>query len=264
VQGDNFIVSNPGAVRESTLTIPGPREPIPVWILEPACGRCAATVLFYHGLGASKDIQRKEQEHLARRGFRAVGVDAVAHGERRWPDLDRRMEVRPDLVLLEIVWRSAEEVGTIIDFLSDGNTSDGHSWGIAGISMGGFIAFASALHEDRLSVMTPILGSPDWHVLGGPSAGSSPALRDLLALSPHLHPEAFSDRAVLALNAGRDVNVPPEPARRFIHDLKQRYPRRADHFENVEYPDSEHFMRPQDWDDLLERVAEWFARFTGC
>ena len=46
-------------------------------------------VLFYHGLHSTKETHRKELESLATRGFLAVGVDAVGHGERRIEDLSQ-------------------------------------------------------------------------------------------------------------------------------------------------------------------------------
>ncbi len=40
-------------------------------------------ILFFHGLGASKDVQLPDLESLAARGFLVVGVGGVGHGERR-------------------------------------------------------------------------------------------------------------------------------------------------------------------------------------
>ena len=43
-------------------------------------------ILFYHGLGASKDKQLKELMDLASSGFLVVGVDNVGHGDREFDD----------------------------------------------------------------------------------------------------------------------------------------------------------------------------------
>src|SRR5262249_45722553 len=48
------------------------------------------TILFYHGLGASKEANARELEGLAAAGFLAVGLDNVGHGERRYPDYEQR------------------------------------------------------------------------------------------------------------------------------------------------------------------------------
>src|ERR1700685_102417 len=63
----------------------------------PALLRCATTpaqaaqrgtVLFYHGFGATKERPDSYLTALAEAGFLAVSVDAVGHGERRYPDFD--------------------------------------------------------------------------------------------------------------------------------------------------------------------------------
>ncbi|QSQ26010.1 hypothetical protein JY651_14245 [Pyxidicoccus parkwayensis] len=47
-------------------------------------------VLLFHGLGASKEVHTAELSAFASRGLYAVGVDAVGHGARRYPDFDTR------------------------------------------------------------------------------------------------------------------------------------------------------------------------------
>jgi hypothetical protein len=53
---------------------------------EAAAGR--GTVLWYHGFGGTKERYGAYPAALAEAGFLAVSLDAVGHGERRYPDFD--------------------------------------------------------------------------------------------------------------------------------------------------------------------------------
>lgn len=227
---------------------------IPLWIHEPD-EAARATVLVYHGLSASKDIQGKELSSMARRGLRAVGIDAVGHGERAFDDLPARLADDGPRALLEIVTATAAEVPHLLDALAGGEP-----FGITGISMGGYIAFAAVIADERLRRAVPILANPDWSRLRGvPEAHLEPWVR----MSPARRPEAFENKWVLAMNAARDVHVPPAPAREFMARLRERWPHQAERYVYREYPESEHMMRPDDWEDLWRRAEDWFLTDDG-
>jgi dienelactone hydrolase len=117
-------------------------------------------VLFYHGLHSSKDTHRKELESLAAHGFLAVGVDAIAHGERGIPDLSAFLN-REELMtqVAKLLRPSVEEVPLLVDHL----TSEGHGpIGLAGISFGGMLAFGAAAREAASRRSCRDLGDPSW------------------------------------------------------------------------------------------------------
>lgn len=211
-------------------------------------------VLVYHGLGASKEVQRKELDWLAGAGFLGIAVDAVGHGERRWPDFEERMRADSANAFLEMVRRTVDEIPALVDHLSE--RFGPSAFGITGISMGGFITYAAPLVEPRLRAAVSILGSPDWNV--GPGTSPSPAL---LEQSPHRFPERYPPLALLALNAGRDVNVPAQHARSFVQRLQPLYAGSPERLAYHEYPDAEHFMPEAEWNDLWGRTVDWFRRF---
>lgn len=215
----------------------------------------APAVLFLHGLSASKEVQQKEASSLARAGFLAVTVDAPHHGARRTPLLDALRDATGSAahaLFLRILREAIAEVPLLIDDL----LRRGHGpVGVAGISMGAYIALGATAADPRIAAVVSILGSPDWTPCHG---DVDPAARPWLAEAPVHHPERFPPRALLLANAGRDVNVPPEGARRFAEALRPRYTAWPDRLHYEEYPESDHFMREGDWDDLWDKTLSWF------
>lgn len=232
----------------------GPYGDIPLLLMYGRrAGKFRGTVLLYHGLGASKDSNRAELATLADRGFLAVGVDAIAHGERRATDFDHQIG-QGFSTMLRWINESAREVPIIVDALGELIGPGLGKVGITGISMGGYITYASALREPRVEALVPILGCPDW------SRGGHPVEPNYAETSPHKSPQAFTSKALLALNAGRDENVKPEHSRKFVEQLKPLFQANPQRLEYAEYPDSGHFMKENDWKHLWTRTLEWFER----
>lgn len=217
---------------------------------------CRGTVLVYHGLTAGKDTQEKELRSLAQRGFLAIGVDAVGHGERRFLDLESRLE-GPDyhLEFLQMVRSTVAEIPPLVSQLRERFPRAGR-FGLTGISMGGYIAFAAAVNQEYLEAVAPILGSPDWA-----ARSPLPLPSELFQESPHHTPEWFNPTALLIQNAGRDEHVDPRPAREFVREARTYYAAYPERIAYYEYPDSGHFMKEEDWNALWERTVGWFERF---
>ncbi|PKL76693.1 MAG: hypothetical protein CVV27_08995 [Candidatus Melainabacteria bacterium HGW-Melainabacteria-1] len=208
------------------------------------------SVLFYHGLGSSKDQQLTELTSLAERGFLAIGVDNVGHGERRYADFDARFsQHNPNWghALLGAVAATAQEVPRLLDAYIQAGIVNPARVGLVGVSMGGYIAYAAALAERRLKAVSVILGSPVWW--------------EAEANSPHRTPERFYPTALLSQNAGCDTSVPPHHARDFHQTLTPYYADQPARQQYLEYPQSGHFMREQDWHQCWEHSLNWLNRW---
>lgn len=215
------------------------------------------TVLLYHGLSSSKETQEKELEQLARHSFLAVGIDAVGHGERRYADFEQRMDSdRWYLEMLSMVQETAREVPSVIAHLRE--LSDGlGEVALVGISMGACIVYSALAHHDLpLKAAVPILGSPDFSM-----GGRRPLPEDWWEQSPHHRPDRFAPLPMLIQNAGQDQHVSPEPARDFAGKLQPHYQSCPHRLEYVEYSESDHFMRPQDWEAMWNRTMNWCAHY---
>lgn len=206
-------------------------------------------ILFFHGLGVSKEANQKELEDLAGHGFLAVGIDNVGHGERRYINFETRLtRQNPNFSqdFLNAVRETAADVPNILDALTAEGLLLVEKVGLVGISMGGYITYTAIPGEPRLQAAVSILGSPYWSL-------------DWPEMPAH-HPDRFAKIKLLSQNAGLDETVPPEKARTFHEQLQALYDDYEARFDYVEYPRSGHFMREDDWAVCWQRTVVWFER----
>jgi alpha-beta hydrolase superfamily lysophospholipase len=223
-----------------------------LFVDSPEHAAAQGAILFYHGFTASKEVQGKELSSLAEHGFLAVGLDNVGHGERRYPNFEKRFSfVTPHAMknFIAAVRETALEIPQVIDDLLRNGLAWPEKIGVSGISMGGYIAYASVLADRRIRAVAPILGSPKW--------GS------LYYDSPHFYPHNFYPVALLSQNAGEDQSVSPRFACDFHKVLKPYYAEAPERLVYVEYPGVGHFMPEQDWSVLWKNVVEWFVCFLA-
>jgi hypothetical protein len=209
------------------------------------------TILFYHGLKACKETNMKEYLSLADRGFLSVGIDNVGHGERTYSDFEERLKRENyfEETFLSMVQQTSEEIPSVIDELVKKGLTDPEKIGICGISMGGYITYGSVLFEKRIKAIAPVLGSPKW--------------KSSINSSPKNHPEKFYPVALLAQNAGQDSCVPPQFARDFHEVLIPYYKESPEKIAYIEYPQSNHFMIEEEWNELWENLLNWFEKFIN-
>lgn len=207
------------------------------------------TVLFFHGFMASIADQGKELWSLAEEGYLAVGVDCVGHGQRRYADFEARFHhehANHSENYRQLLRDSVSEIPGLVDVLFQRSWAQPGKLAAIGISMGGMICYGAILAEPRLSVLMPILGSPRWH--------------EQEAMSPHRHGERFYPVALLAQNAGEDVNVPPEAAREFHAQLRPFYEDKPERLGYIEFPGCGHFMPEAAWNELWRNCLDWLER----
>ena len=192
-----------------------------------------------HGLYSKKEDNIKELELLAQNGLTAIGIDNYAHGERS-QDLNDENHIN------QCIERSAHDIIRLIDFFQT-KCRCKLGFGMMGISLGGMITYMVASLDPRLEVAVPILGRPDW-----PSINS-----------PHLRSQDFKNCKMLVITAGKDVNVPPESSREFYYNLKQFVAHSPDQFQYIEYSESSHFMREQDWFDAMNNLEAFLSKWNA-
>ncbi len=206
------------------------------------------TVLVYHPLGENASLHAEDLERLASAGFVAVGVDAIAHGERRVAGAYARFRADPLGALLEVVTATAAEVPGLVDaLLARGWASPGRV-GIVGVSLGGFVAYGAAIADRRIAAAVCIAAAPDW----GPDPGS-----------PLRRPDAFWPLALLSITAADDAFVSPEPARALHAALAPRYAATPERLRHLELPGEGHRMSAAGWALARAEAEAWLERFVG-
>lgn len=204
------------------------------------------TVLLYHPLGKAKELHAADLAQLSDAGFLAVGVDAIAHGERRHPDAHARFLANPTSALLEVVSATAAEVPGLVDELVRRSWAVPGRVGIAGVSLGGFVAYGAAITERRIAAAVAIAASPRW--------GPDPR-------SPHRHPARFPPLALLSITGADDTWVPPSDARALHEALEPLYAATPERLRYLELAGEPHWMSAPAWSHARGEAERWFERF---
>jgi hypothetical protein len=213
------------------------------------------TVMLYHGFGGTKERVEYYSAALAEAGFLAVSLDAVGHGERRYPDFDvtfsnQRWNAQfeeTEADFLKLIDDTVAEVPSIIDDLLARGWAREDRVGIAGRSLGGNVSYAAVLADTRVRAAAPVVGSPEWTL---PRAHS-----------PHHHPGRFFPAAVLSQAAEFDEYVPVGPIRDFHARLEPRYAREPERIQYIEYSGVGHFLTPELNAESCQRMVAWFQRW---
>lgn len=208
--------------------------------------RPTGAVLWYPGFTADRLTNRAELAFFAERGWIAVALDAADHGGRRPADWDDRFgphRSEPEWAhhFGMLVQRTAAEVPGVVDALLAAGVE---RVSIAGASMGGIIAYRALSLEPRLFAAVALLATP-----------ACPGLDE-----PPIRADRFAPRPVLSIVASLDTQVPPGAART-LHANATAYADAPDRFELIEYPESGHTMRGEDWWDAMARTHHWLSRW---
>lgn len=206
------------------------------------------TVLVYHAFGGDKSVHEEDLALFAAAGFLAVGVDAVGHGERAWPDAWERFSAGWQQAFLEIVTETAGEVPAVVDDLERRGWAIPGRLGVAGVSLGGFVAYGAPLADRRVAAAVCVNASPRW--------GADPR-------SPDRHRERFFPAAVLSITGGADPVVPAEHARVFHAALAPLYAGRPERERLLELPGESHRMSDAAIARARDEVVRWMSRFVG-
>lgn len=202
-----------------------------------------SVVIVLHGLDCCKETQTAELERLGSAGFFALAVNAPHHGVRS----DGTMEVFKNLngferyhLMLASVLQHASEIAGLVEELRKKYTKVA----VMGISMGGYAVFALLRYAHRPDLLAPFLATPDFRTRDNEVRLP---LSPLELIGPTDHIADVFPASLFMLTAGRDSVVNPDGARKFYKNLQPLYRNQPELLEYHEYPESDHFMRPQDW-----------------
>jgi dienelactone hydrolase len=239
----------PRPLREERLTLAGVPALATYAESVGSAERAAArgTVLVLHGLTAAKESQHLDARSLAEQGYLAVAIDAVGHGDRRYPDFEERFSAaRGEQSFYAAVAQTAAELPAAIAALEERGWAPPGKLGAVGFSMGGFILFGALVARCRLDAVATIVAAPTW-------------LPE--AQSPHRQLDRFFPTPLLMITGSADETVSPAPARELYEALGPRYLAAPERLHLLEAPGEGHMFSPPAWDLAWGQVCGWFDRF---
>jgi pimeloyl-ACP methyl ester carboxylesterase len=221
---------------------------IPIWRIHPGERPDAPLIILLHGYTGDKESMLAYGFQAAANGYEVILPDARLHGDRKTADFEARFAADFHGSLLEVVEGTAQDVVALIDAFGKGPS------GVGGISMGAFATFRAISLDPRVSVATPLLGSPDYLFLGT-------AREDLEEWISRANPASQLDRfppcALLMQNAEMDEIVPFESAHQPYERLRALYADCPERLEFIAYPNLRHVVLPE----MIEATLRWFRRF---
>jgi alpha-beta hydrolase superfamily lysophospholipase len=123
-------------------------------------------LILSHGFTGNKENWTDKMIQLSKMGFFTVALDNRHHGERKGISF-KEIILTPDgyldlVVLRKVMNETALDISTLIDYYVEDKTIHASKIGMLGISMGGFVTYASLIREKRISFAVPIISSPFW------------------------------------------------------------------------------------------------------
>ena len=218
-------------------------------------------LILSHWFTGSKENWLKKAEQLARMGFFTVALDNRYHGERKGLSFRERMITADGLldllVLRKVIDETAQDVSALIDYYVSGKATDNSNIGIIGISMGGFVGYASLVKDKRISFAVPIISSPFWDdipenikVLNTDIAMKK--LKNYAAKnSPANQVEKFYPRKIFTLIGTKDIHINAERVIDFYQKLKTVYHADSGYLKINQY-DIGHDVNDHMWRDVIK------------
>lgn len=243
---------------------------IPVIWFEPQTQRARRQLIMYlPPFSSTKELMIPYLEDIAAKGFVALSLDPWQHGERGNESreaIQKRVFGNFRRHMWPILGQTTLDVLRIIDWaVAMLNVEPEIS--IAGLSMGGDIAVATAALDHRIKRIAATIATPDWlrpgmHDLSNPGNLLPTGEPDAYAqyfydhLNPLTHLAAYTHAPTMYFICGeQDTHVPPDGALRFQAALRGAYPVAADHVQVSLLSGMGHldFLKSHSWwSDCLE------------
>lgn len=237
---------------------------IPVIWFEPQTHRPTRHLIIYlPPFSSTREAMLPYLQDLAAAGFVALSLDPWQHGA-------RGNESRTEIVtrvfgnfrryMWPILGQTTLDMLKVIDWAVATLDVEPHI-SLAGLSMGGDIAVATAGLDHRVERVAAIIATPDWlrpgmQDIATPGKILPPGEPDAYAryfyehLNPLTHLASFAHGPTLRFICGeQDTHVPPDGALRFQAALREAYPAAGDHVQVDLIPGLGHmdFGNPQPW-----------------
>lgn len=213
-------------------------------------------VIVFHETRRNKEMAVSEHdEHLGKGAFVRVYPDEPLHGERPrlgdakteaalWGSYLRGEGDALHDIMIPLVWGMAQEVSTIIDYLSTRQDLIIPRWGTYGFSVAGLISLQAAGLETRLDAAVAI--SPPtrfrFMALGMRFQWDNATLAEAITYDPLVRADRFSPTALLLTHGTRDEIVPIEATHSLFTRLLPHYQQNPERLRFSEYSHFRHSL----------------------
>lgn len=249
----NYIKSN--YVREEKIKVQG----IPAILLRPVdAEKEIPSIIFYHGLGSSKENQRLRGLILACIGYQVLIPDAIYHGERS-PLSDYGLETAR-MHFWDIIFNNIDESDSLLEELVLKYGADPDRIAVMGSSMGGFTAAGIFTHNKAISNLVVFNGSCGWENFNKnfevPNSEKFKSLtKKVKERDPMNNLPLLKDRRILLLHGDSDTSVPIDSQRIFYNKLKAMNSD-GEKLRLIEYPGLNHFIPT----NMMGECIDWLGK----
>lgn len=226
--------------RIETIELSGAR--VPSIMLRPEADARVPGVLLLHGYSSTKErLSNTMGRSLATRGIASLAIDLPLHGARDDAMMD---EARSNPLGMIKHWKTAlSEAKEAIAWLAENAVIDPERIGVAGYSLGSFVALQTAAAEKRVKCVI---------VAAGGDLPESPWTGMMrMVANPLSSAKSLKGRPLLMLHGKSDRTIRPEQAQR-LYDA-------ASEPKQLKWYDSGHALPASSADD----AAKWLAGQFG-
>ncbi|XMB86703.1 alpha/beta hydrolase [Mycoplasmatota bacterium WC44] len=216
------------------------------------------TIFFVHGIKRCKEYVEEYALGFVNRGYNVISLDAYLHGDRKKRGMtDRDLELK----YADIVIMTGEDINTLYkNHYSIKPYVDNDNVYVAGISMGGAVAFYTGTIMDDIKGIISVIGNPSFvsfldyssELVGVPFPNEE---RNRLSLfDPLLHYKDLIGKSILMINGTKDRRVPVIYSEELFRKLKE------EEYDNIVFKlyDVDHSVDEK----MLEDIYEWLDNNT--
>ncbi len=221
-------------------------------------------LLLSHGFRGNKENWSEKMIVLAEMGFYTVSFDNRYHGERKGMTISEKVfndEGKISvLALRKVIDETALDVSELIDYFEENANIKKSKVGMMGISLGGFITYASLVRDDRIAFAVPLISSPFWDdIPKNPvflnSNEAEMELKEYAKMeSPGNRVEKFTGKKILAMIGMNDNHFNVGRVIDFYKELNEKFdPERKDVI--LKTYDVGHEVNEEMWGDVLKWLS---------
>ena len=216
-------------------------------------------VLVNHGTHGNAETMLDMAAALANKGMMAVLTDALWHGRRASEELWEMVSTSEyKEKYLYMLNQMSADMSALIDMLEKDPLADAERIGMTGISQGGYVAFMTMIHDERIKAAAPLIGSPDLSDKYGQSYDwdvySDEVKKKITDAMPLTHYKKMAHVSLLIQNSAEDTVVPVTGTRRLDRLIRPLYNENGN-YKYIEYFGIGHEATPI----MKRRAVEWLA-----